>query len=85
MGLTDQGIPIVGPLLNRIIGTRNERFVKKYTQRVSAINALEADRLFSEALGEDMVSEFIKVKRMEWTEYSRHVSDWEVRHYAEFF
>lgn len=50
-----------------------------------AINALEADPLFSEALGEDIVGEFIKVKRMEWTEYSRHVSDWEVKHYAEFF
>jgi glutamine synthetase len=50
-----------------------------------AINALEADPLFSEALGEQIVNEFIKVKRMEWTEYSRHVSDWEVRHYAEFF
>jgi preprotein translocase subunit SecA len=38
---TSQGIPIVGPLLNLIIGSRNERFVKKYTSRVEAINALE--------------------------------------------
>jgi len=36
-----QGIPIVGPILNKIIGTRNERFVKRYTQRTAAINALE--------------------------------------------
>ncbi|HYE03521.1 MAG TPA: preprotein translocase subunit SecA, partial [Phycisphaerales bacterium] len=36
-----KGIPLVGPLLNRIIGTRNERFVKRYTMRVHAINALE--------------------------------------------
>jgi glutamine synthetase len=50
-----------------------------------AINALEADPLFAEALGSEIVGEFIKVKRMEWTEYSRHVSDWEVQHYAEFF
>jgi preprotein translocase subunit SecA len=38
---TNQGIPIVGPILNRIIGTRNERFVKRYTSRVERINALE--------------------------------------------
>ncbi|MEM1072656.1 MAG: preprotein translocase subunit SecA [Planctomycetota bacterium] len=37
----NQGIPIVGPLLNRIIGTRNERFVKRYTSRVERINELE--------------------------------------------
>ena len=35
------GIPIIGPILNWLIGSRNERFVKKYTQRVSAINAQE--------------------------------------------
>ncbi len=35
------GIPVVGPVLNWLIGSRNERFVKKYTQRVTAINALE--------------------------------------------
>src|SRR5207237_4506656 len=39
--MADQGIPLIGPILNRIIGTRNERFVKRYLQRVAAINALE--------------------------------------------
>ena len=39
--MADQGIPVIGPILNKIIGTRNERFVKRYTQRVDAINALE--------------------------------------------
>ncbi|MDX2016881.1 MAG: preprotein translocase subunit SecA, partial [Planctomycetota bacterium] len=34
-------IPILGPIINRIVGTRNERFVKKYTQRVNAINSIE--------------------------------------------
>ena len=42
-------IPVVGPLLNKIFGTRNERFVKRYTTRVEQINALEA--LCPEALG----------------------------------
>ena len=39
----NQDIPLVGPVLNKIFGTRNERFVKRYTQRVDAINALESD------------------------------------------
>jgi len=38
----EKGIPFIGPILNRIIGSRNDRFVKKYTQRVDQINAQEA-------------------------------------------
>ncbi len=29
--------------------------------------------------------EFLRLKRMEWVEYMRHVSDWEVERYLEFF
>ncbi|WP_372737614.1 type III glutamate--ammonia ligase [Neptunomonas sp.] len=50
-----------------------------------ALDALEADKIFVELLGEEIVSEFIKVKRNEWVDYSRHVSDWELKQYAEFF
>lgn len=50
-----------------------------------AIMALKNDTLFSEALGENIVKEFINIKSMEWTEYSRHVSDWELKQYGEFF
>jgi glutamine synthetase len=37
------------------------------------------------ALGEDLSKEFIDLKRMEWVEYSRNVSDWESKRYLEFF
>ncbi|WCN09635.1 type III glutamate--ammonia ligase [Marinomonas mediterranea] len=50
-----------------------------------ALDALEEDSIFIEHMGEEIVSEFIKVKRQEWNEYSRHVSDWETARYAEFF
>jgi glutamine synthetase len=50
-----------------------------------AINALEADTVICNGLGMDLAREFIRLKRMEWTEYSRHVSDWESRRYLEFF
>jgi len=50
-----------------------------------ACDALEADPHFTEVMGKEIVGEFIKLKRMEWVEYSRHVSDWEVKRYTEFF
>ena len=50
-----------------------------------ALDALEADTLFTAKMGKELVSEFLKVKRTEWIEYSRHVSDWELKHYSEFF
>ncbi len=50
-----------------------------------ACDALEADSLFAEVMGKEIVGEFIKLKRMEWVEYSRHVSDWEIKRYTEFF
>ncbi|MCC6228513.1 MAG: preprotein translocase subunit SecA [Phycisphaerales bacterium] len=40
--MSKQDIPLIGPLLNMLIGTRNERFVKRYNQRVNAINAMES-------------------------------------------
>ncbi|MFT4581205.1 MAG: glutamine synthetase [Gammaproteobacteria bacterium] len=50
-----------------------------------ALCALEADTFFAAALGKEIVGEFIDVKRMEWIEYSRHVSDWEVNRYLDFY
>jgi glutamine synthetase len=50
-----------------------------------AVEALKADPLFRETLGAEIVDEFILQKSMEWVEYSRHVSDWEIQRYTEFF
>jgi glutamine synthetase len=50
-----------------------------------ACNALAADDVIRGALGEDFVGEFIEIKRREWDEYNRHVSDWEVEQYLEFW
>jgi glutamine synthetase len=50
----------------------------------AALDALEADGVIREALG-PVTDEFLKFKRMEWIEYMRHVSDWEVKQYLEFF
>jgi glutamine synthetase len=50
-----------------------------------ALLALEADPLFAEKLGSELIGEFVRLKRMEWVEYQRFVSDWEVTRYLEFF
>lgn len=49
-----------------------------------AICALEKDQVLCDALG-PVANEFIKLKHMEWVEYMRHVSDWEIKNYLEFF
>ena len=49
-----------------------------------ALGALEKDTVSARALG--LVSdEFLQLKHMEWVEYMRHVSDWEIKSYLEFF
>ena len=52
---------------------------------LEAIGALEKDEVVKAGLGAELAAEFITLKRMEWTEYARHVSDWETQRYLEFF
>ena len=52
---------------------------------LEAIEALAGDEVVKAGLGTELSNEFIKLKRMEWTEYARHVSDWETQRYLEFF
>ena len=49
-----------------------------------ALDALQADDVLMQAL-DPIAGEFLKLKRMEWIEYMRHVSDWEIKSYLEFF
>jgi preprotein translocase subunit SecA len=57
--MAEQGIPLIGPIIKYFIGSRNERFVKKYTQRVGAINALESGvRQMTDAQIRGMLGEF---------------------------
>ena len=50
-----------------------------------ACDALEDDSVVCKALGMDFVREFIEIKRQEWDNYNRHVSDWEVDRYLEYW
>lgn len=50
-----------------------------------ALLALEKDDVIMGALGEGLAKEFLELKHMEWVEYMRHVSDWEINRYVEFY
>lgn len=50
----------------------------------AAVTALEEDDVIRKALG-PVADTFIELKHMEWIEYMRHVSDWELKSYVEFF
>jgi glutamine synthetase len=50
-----------------------------------ALDALEADPVVCHALGDTLAGEFLRLKRMEWIEFARHVSAWELQRYGATF
>ena len=51
----------------------------------AAIEALARDSTLKAVLGDAFCEEFIKLKRREWDDFSLHVSDWELKRYADAF
>jgi glutamine synthetase len=49
-----------------------------------ALNALEADAVLVEAIGPDLVANFVAVKRAEWDKFASAITDWERRYYLPF-
>ena len=49
---------------------------------IEAVDALRGDAVVRGALGESLADEYDRLKRIEWTEYARHVSAWELARYA---
>lgn len=82
----DPGEPLNINLYELTEAQIRERGIKLLPQSLKeAVDALEADEVVKEGLGRELAEEFIQLKRMEWVEYSRHVSDWETRRYLEMF
>jgi glutamine synthetase len=50
-----------------------------------ALDMLEGDDALRQALGDRLLDGYINVKRQEWQAFSRAVTDWEQRTYADFF
>ena len=62
-------VPIIGTVLKKTFGTRNDRMVKHYLSRVAKINALERDYV-------DLTDRELKAKT---TEFRTRVRDGESR------
>lgn len=50
-----------------------------------ALQALQRDDVVRDALGDELASEFLRLKSEEWTAWSQHVSAWELERYARAF
>ncbi|HEV8440102.1 MAG TPA: type III glutamate--ammonia ligase [Methylomirabilota bacterium] len=50
-----------------------------------ALDALKADPVIQEALGPELMAEFVKVKRLEWVKYHGAISQWEIDRYLTLF
>ncbi|MHA2058238.1 MAG: glutamine synthetase family protein [Candidatus Thorarchaeota archaeon] len=54
------------------------------TSLETALDSLEADSVIGEAIGQDILKSFVKLKRKEWREYTNHiVTDWEWEMYED--
>ena len=49
-----------------------------------ALDALEADRELAEAVGSELVANFVAMKREEWRRFSQAVTDWELNEYLTY-
>jgi len=75
------GEPNLGNLYEMSLEEMAKRNVRVLPQSLAeAINELERDQVIQAGLG-PIAPEFIRLKRMEWNEYHRQVSAWEVDRY----
>lgn len=75
------------PVLCDPLSFSEEEQAKKRISRLpetlgQSIEELENDEFFKRMFTKDMYEEYIKLKRFQWTEYIRYVSDWEFNKYV---
>jgi len=82
----DLGPEVTDDLFECPLPRLRERGIGLLPQSLSqALDALEADEVICSALGEALTGEFLRLKREEWTQWSRHVTAWERDRYAAAF
>ena len=47
---------------------------------LDALRLLEKSKVLRDAMGDDLIDAFIKLKMSEWAEYTAHLSEWEKKH-----
>jgi glutamine synthetase len=82
----DPGAPDSSNLYELTPSELKDRGINILPQNLNAaLVALESDEVIKEGIGAKLAEEFITLKRMEWIEYQRHVSDWEINRYIDFY
>jgi len=82
----DPGRAVTDDLFALSLAQVRERGIGLLPQSLGeALDALETDEVVCAALGDTLAGEFVRLKRDEWTEYTRHVSAWELERYAAAF
>ncbi len=82
----DPGAPVNGDIYEMSAAQRAELGLQILPQNLGvAAQALKADSVLADALGQDFVNEFVALKSAEWNEYSQHVSAWETTRYLTRF
>ncbi|WP_298825000.1 type III glutamate--ammonia ligase [uncultured Piscinibacter sp.] len=83
---TDSGPACTDDLFEQPLSALRARGIALLPQHLGeAVDALEADGVLCDALGETLAREFVHAKRSEWISYARHVSEWEMRRYVDLF
>lgn len=82
----DPGQPVNQDIYEMTDAERAQLGLKILPQNLGlAAEALHGDAVLTQALGQDFVHEFVKLKSAEWIDYSQHVSAWETTRYMERF
>jgi glutamine synthetase len=82
----DPGDPVNINLYETTQEERDAKGIPTLPQSLAeALDALEADDVIRDGIGGALADEFTALKRREWTDYHRHVSDWEVERYLDFY
>jgi len=77
----DPGAPNLGNMYEMSLEEMSRRGIRVLPQSLNeALDELEKDSVIQAALG-PIYPEFLKLKRMEWNDYHRQVSAWEVERY----
>lgn len=82
----DPGEPLNLNLYNLTLEQISERGIGLLPQSLhEALDAFDRDEVVKNGIGAELAAEFSRIKRMEWVEFSRHVTEWESQRYLEMF
>lgn len=85
-----RGLPLPPPSEENLYHFTPERLVETGVQQLpgslaSALDALEADQVVQDALGDPLYDRLLEAKRSEWADYTMQVTPWELERYIATF